>query len=193
METLRLDDIVYDVGANVGAYSLIAGTKLGKAGRVYAFEPAAPSYAALVTNIMANNLAASIIPLPFAFGEKECIDFLGLSSLEPGMASHGMVSSPYPQAVVFLPMDLFIERYKIPVPTMMKIDVDGGEVGVIKGARETLKNPKLREVLIEVRDDKIQERFFIENVMRGAGFMLKEKQILMSSVQGNVWNRLYAR
>ena len=76
---------------------------------------------------------------------------------------------------------------------MMKIDVDGGEVGVIKGARETLKNPKLREVLIEVRDDKIQERFFIENVMRGAGFTLKEKQILMSSVAGNVWNRLYTR
>ena len=194
LETFKEDDIFFDVGANVGAYSLIAATKLGSKGKVYAFEPAAPSFSSLVVNVLANKLVAKIVALPVAFGAKEQLLFVGLKSLEPGQSASvvGGVSE-FAQPFAIIAMDAFIERYGIPCPTKVKIDVDGSELEVIKGMRKTLANPVLTEVLIEVNDGKVQERFMIENIFRAHDFKLKAKQALQSSLTGDVWNRLYTR
>ena len=193
LEAFAEDDIFYDVGANVGAYSLIGATKLNGKGKVYAFEPAAPTYAALVTNVVANKKMAKIVALPIAFGAKNELSFVGLSSMEPGAASHHQPTSQFPQPFIVMTMDSFIEDYKIPVPTKVKIDVDGVELTVLKGMKKTLADPKLKEVLIEVKDDAVQERFAIENIFRANGFVMKAKHTLISSLNGNVWNRLYVR
>lgn len=193
LESFKEDDIFFDVGANVGAYSLIAATKLGSKGKVYAFEPAAPTFSALVVNVLANKLVARIVALPVAFGSKEEITFVGLKSLEPGQSSIANAVSEFPQPFALITMDAFIERYGIPCPTKVKIDVDGTEVEVIKGMRKTLANPLLTEVLIEVNDTKVQERFMIENIFRAHDFKLKAKHMLTSSLNQEVWNRLYTR
>ena len=192
---VRADDIVYDVGASVGAYTLVAGTLLGPQGRCYAFEPAAPSMYSLFVNVAVNKMADRCIPLPYALSDKEGIEFLSLSSLHPGAASHGK-NTPgqhYPQPIITLPIDTVIERFKIPAPNLVKIDVDKNDILVLAGARKTLGNPKLREVLIEVDEKVDEERRFVENIMFQNGFRFKEKQKLISSLEQDVWNRLYVR
>ena len=61
--TLRAGDVFYDVGANVGAYSLVAAA-LGRAERVVAVEPGYASYAALCDNIVLNGRQDVVVPLP---------------------------------------------------------------------------------------------------------------------------------
>ena len=62
---IKPDDIVYDVGANVGAYSLLIGKMVSQgAGKVYAFEPGAANFHSLSRNIEANGLSSNIIIFP---------------------------------------------------------------------------------------------------------------------------------
>lgn len=190
---VKTDDIVYDVGASVGAYTLVAGHLLGDSGRCYAFEPATPSMSTLFVNISVNNMVNKCIPICIAFADVEEIKFLALSSMHPGAASHGLHQEKHPQPIVLIPMDTFIERYKIPVPNLIKIDVDKNEVPVLKGAPKTLRNPRLREVLVEVDERQDADRRFIEQEMFQAGFKIKEKHKIMSSLEDDVWNRLYVR
>ena len=72
-------------------------------------------------------------------------------------------------------LDDFVERAKILLPTHVKIDVDGSEVGVLSGARKVLSNPNLRLVQVEVRkgDGGTVEGVF--TIMRDAGFKLIAK------------------
>ena len=64
------DDVVIDIGANIGAYSLLIGKmmQVGK-GCVYAIEPEAANYAALIQNIFLNGVREKIVAYSFAFGD----------------------------------------------------------------------------------------------------------------------------
>src|SRR2546423_5415633 len=66
---LREGDVLYDVGANIGAYSLIADA-LGRGARVVAIEPAYANYAALCDNVLLNGRGDRIVPLPVALAEE---------------------------------------------------------------------------------------------------------------------------
>ena len=81
--------VFYDVGANVGAYSLIASRFHQGSVRVYAFEPSSPNYAQLCKNININN-SQNIVPLPLALSDKTSIDTFNYSSLLPGGALHAL-------------------------------------------------------------------------------------------------------
>lgn len=153
-------DILYDIGANVGAYSLVANKFSGGKAKVYAFEPSFSTFAQLSKNIFLNRCSSEVIPLYVALSEKSGIETFNYSSLSPGIALHalgntidnkGNAFTPvFSQPVISYTLDEFIERFAIEPPTHIKLDVDGHEWPILKGAAKTLALPSVKSVLVEL-------------------------------------------
>ena len=152
-------DVLYDVGANVGAYSLVADRCARGQGRVYAFEPSATTFALLTRNVFLNGAEERVTPLFVALADSNALGHMELRSLAAGDASHGMAdpaarpngsTGAFRQPVSFARLDDLVATYGLAQPTLMKIDVDGGELGVLRGGPRVLRAPSLRGVLIEI-------------------------------------------
>ena len=150
-------DVLYDIGANVGAYSLVAAKKPGGGARVFSFEPSYFTVASLTANVILNNLTEQVTPIPVALSGATELTVFSLGSLEPGSARHalgrvdaGDGRAVFPQPVMKFRLDDLIEWLHLPLPHHIKLDVDGGELEVLEGAARTLASPSLRTVLIEV-------------------------------------------
>src|SRR4051794_37732121 len=77
IEAFEPGDVFYDIGANVGAYSLLAAKVGGGAVPVVAFEPSAPTYHDLCVNVALNGCDEIVTPLPFAlWSETTLIPFV---------------------------------------------------------------------------------------------------------------------
>ena len=151
--SLRDGDVLYDVGANVGAYSLVAARVPGRKVRVCAFEPGAMTFESLSENIALNDLADRIIALPVALsGETGLLQF-AYTSVEAGSARHpGIMPGQRGvrrEHVMAFRLDDIRAQFGLPAPTHIKIDVDGSEHLVLQGARETLRSAGLRSVMVE--------------------------------------------
>jgi FkbM family methyltransferase len=156
-QSVGTGDVFWDIGANIGGYSLIAAA--AGAGRVIAVEPSPASYSALCDNLVLNELDASITPLPVLLARKSGIETLGLSDPAAGAASHGVGSDAPPSdavsvvariAVASARLDDLVGWLGLPPPTLVKLDVDGGEADVLAGGPTTFSRPELRSVLIEI-------------------------------------------
>src|SRR5438105_818190 len=89
-QNLRDGDVLYDVGANIGAYSLVAAA-LGREGvQVVAVEPAYANYAALCDNVLLNGRGDVVVPLPLALAGRTGLDALGSREVGAGAAGHGV-------------------------------------------------------------------------------------------------------
>jgi FkbM family methyltransferase len=132
--------IVYDIGANYGYYSLIAASL---ADVVYAFEPVSSTYAILVRNIERNGLR-TVKAIRSAIGPEPGTLPITLYS----SSGNNSIALP-PEAVDHLDIEGFedvpvqtldglINEDRIKPPDLIKIDTEGGELGVLRGARRTL-------------------------------------------------------
>ena len=146
--TVRPGDVLWDVGANVGAYSLIAASLGREAARVVAVEPAFASFAALCDNVLLNGFERTIVPLPVLLGEHTGLEALGTGNVEPGAAEHAVGEGGL--RTLCYRLDDLVGELGLPAPTVVKIDVDGGERSVLAGGTATLARPELRSVLVEV-------------------------------------------
>lgn len=181
-QSLKPGEVFYDVGANVGAYSLIAGKLAGPSGAVYAFEPAAATFAKLVRNVQLNGLSEIVVPFNIALSERPDVLHLQLSNSVSGAAMHtlGRNGQTAPggvsQSVLAYPVDRMIQELGLRPPNHLKVDVDGAELAVLKGATSTLREPGLRSVLIEVEEgEPITEEIVSE--IEAAGFSLDSKHL----------------
>lgn len=152
-------DVFYDVGANTGGYGLIAASRGAK---VYAFEPEAMNFSRLAQNINLNNEDCTqpdtkfdITPLPVALWDTRRIETMYMMQAEPGAASHKIGKEgdegnwAVSQAILSVQMD-DLAMWDIPLPSHVKIDVDGYEGRVLAGATLALASPALRSVMIEL-------------------------------------------
>jgi len=154
---VRRDDVLYDIGANVGVFSLIAALDLRA--RVLAFEPGFANYARLCENIHLNGCAKTITPLPWLLANKAGVFPFEYRSLSPGQSRHMMLDGSrtpesesdliYVQPMTGVALDDAIELFSLPSPNHVKLDVDGAEALVLEGADRTLGRPELRSVLVE--------------------------------------------
>ncbi len=152
--------VFFDVGANVGAYSLAAAGLGGGLTRVFAFEPGAATYASLVKNVELNKFGDLITPVPLALANATRLTTFHYSSTSAGAASHGLdeptgensesFTPAFSQQILCMGMDEFISKFQCPCPQLLKIDVDGAELQVLEGAVRTLSDPRLNSVLIEL-------------------------------------------
>jgi len=147
---LRPGDVVIDVGANVGAHALRMAQWVGPAGRVYAFEPTAFGLHKLTTNLALNpSLAPRLEVLHVGLTDqtqRALPEVLSASwSLTRPMAEIrprdlGFGSST--AGARFVSLDAWVIERNLTRIDAVKLDVDGYELRVLRGARETLKRFK---------------------------------------------------
>lgn len=162
-------DVLWDVGACIGAYSLIAASR---GARAVAFEPSALNFIRLSENVRLNRLEGKVITLPVALSGISGVDIFHHRDAEPGAANHFMgVEPPFVSRLTHSVLALRGEDAMafIPPPTHLKIDVDGGELDVIRGAEGLLAYDGLRSVLVEV-DETHGPRNDVIELVRAAGF-----------------------
>jgi FkbM family methyltransferase len=178
LHDVRRGDVLYDVGANVGAFSLIAAKHSGAF--VVAFEPGYANFARLCDNIQLNSCGGRIVPLPTALAERAELVGFEYRSVEPGQSRHQLTEArwsieandgeKYIQPTATMRLDGVIADYDLPVPNHLKIDVDGAELRVLRGARDLLGRPELRTVLIEAAP---AMRDAVQRLMEEAGLRLR--------------------
>jgi FkbM family methyltransferase len=174
--------VVYDIGANVGAYALIAAHHTGPTGRVVAIEPSYATFAHLCDNVVLNELSDIVIPVPLALGAVTARTRLHYNALTPGHARHSLDDqTPAPRTdrkiraslhALATSLDDLIDLFELPAPHYMKIDVDGTELDVLRGAVRLLASPVLQSVMIEVENVHTDE---IVGLFATAGFSVRER------------------
>lgn len=157
IERLRPNDVFYDIGANVGAYSLIAAAAADESVRIWAFEPGYSNFAILCDNILTNDFDDRIAPMPVTLGSNTALGTFSYRFVKGGGARHHSKQSDapdfrsvYDQRVITYRLDDLISQFGLPTPTHIKLDVDGAEREVLVGAERTLRSDALRSVLVEV-------------------------------------------
>jgi len=155
-------DVFFDIGANVGAYSLVTSKRFHGKVKVYAFEPAFFTFAQLCKNLILNGCQDSIVPLQIALSEATGIDTFNFYSLSPGTAIHALGKAVDYAGEEFTPVarqhvlkyrgDDFIKQFQIPTPNHIKIDVDGVELSVLQGMDETLGSSSFRSLMLEINE-----------------------------------------
>lgn len=196
-KTIRAGEVFFDIGANVGAYSLIAAKKPTGAARVFAFEPSFANVSALCNNVVLNKLTDEITPLAIALSNGNALKKFNLRELEPGSAKHMLeADSPdgptlYAQPVITYRLDDLVTMLSLPLPNHIKLDVDGGEMEVLEGATRTLDSPTLRTMLVEVSTD-LSER--VTDFIEAKGLKLFSRvNVRAKSGEYRVWYGLFAR
>ena len=185
IETFLKDgDVLYDVGANAGAYSLVASKFFDGKVKVYAFEPAFLNFTQLCKNLALNRCEGSVVPLQIALSDKTRIDNFNYHNLTPGGAIHALGEAVDSEGEDFVPVlkqpvlsyrsDDLIKRFEMPVPNHIKIDVDGTEFFILRGMEETLGDPSVRSILLELNEGRGQNGRVIEFLTQ-KGFEIHSK------------------
>jgi FkbM family methyltransferase len=145
-----------DVGANDGLYSLFAARRVGPAGTVLAFEPSAREFARLSENCRLNGLAnVRAFPVALAAGPGAGTLFTA-DSEHAGQNTLGRfiydgVACARTEAVPLEALDDVLARHNGPAPDVIKMDVEGAEHAVLRGAAGTLATHRPL-LLLELND-----------------------------------------
>jgi FkbM family methyltransferase len=135
---LNEGDVFFDIGANVGYYSILASKLVGKDGSVIACEPVIRNLAFLQQHVVLNK-AENVRILAFA-----CSSENGTArfSLGPNSAMGQLTRGGEADVLVpTLTLDTIAQEMDL-LPDVLKIDVEGAEFGVLQGAMEILKRRK---------------------------------------------------
>jgi FkbM family methyltransferase len=157
----RRDEVLVDVGANVGMYTVWAAKTRGV--RVYAFEPEAQNYGLLNRNLLLNDLGERVKAYCLALSDVEGFSELHLSTLKAGGSCHSLgervdfnhrpMQPLFSQGCVSARLDDLVSREVVPEPHYLKIDVDGFEPKVIAGAAAVLRGKRLKSLLVEINQN----------------------------------------
>ena len=160
------DKIFFDVGANIGVYSLYYAF-VHKA-TVYSFEPSFRNLDLLVKNIRLNNLSDYISVISNPVFNKETFDKFFQSENIAGLAEstfgeNNKKANHY--KTLSISLNQLIKKNIIKKPNLIKIDVDGNEAEVINGATEIISSEECYSILVETRPstNEIIEKILKEN------------------------------
>jgi len=154
-------DVLFDIGANVGAFSLLAGRLHGDRLRVVAFEPGFETFASLARNVLLNGLDAVVTPLQIALSDRTGLQPFHYHEMGAGSALHALgepvdyarrrFEPVATQPVPAFRLDDLVAQLGLPRPTRIKLDVDGIESRVLAGAAATLRSGAC-ELWLELTD-----------------------------------------
>jgi FkbM family methyltransferase len=178
IDSFKDDQVFWDIGANVGVYSLYAAVT--RRSRVSAFEPSSANYYVLTRNCQLNDLTQRLEAYCLAFASATELGVINLASYSMGAATHqfGKLGdvSPYTaksklaHSMLGFTIDDFIKQFQPAFPNHIKIDVDGRELDIICGAKQTLKDARLESILVELSLRDIKETEQAKSLLAEAGF-----------------------
>jgi FkbM family methyltransferase len=137
IKMVKEGDVVFDIGAHVGFYTLLSAELVGKDGKVFSFEPLMANYEYLKKHIEINNYK-NITPFNVAVSDREGFAFFARGE----NTSTGHLTNEGEIKVRTIAIDDWINNKKLPIPNVLKIDVEGAEFDVLIGAANFLKNNK---------------------------------------------------
>ena len=154
LAAVRSGDIVWDIGANEGLYTEKFARRVEPSGHVVAFEPSPRSVEVLRTRFTDPN-RVTICPVALA-------DQAGTATFYANGSSNGTTDSLVERTAGAIPHQVEVRRgdeflLRFP-PNVIKIDVEGFELEVLRGLSEVLVSPALRSVLIEVHFGILSDR-----------------------------------
>ena len=194
--------ILWDIGSNVGAYSLVAATMGYK---VLSFEPAYQNYFKLHENISLNKLDEQIEAFCISFGDKLQTGNFNIFDTSFGTSKGNYNADNYYQLnlkknpnlkkisqkkTLVFSIDSFIKIFNLPEPSLIKIDVDGGEFEVLKGAATLLEHGKnLKSLLVEFDEDEysINE---LETFLKKLNWQIVSKHNRIGRVNNLIINKI---
>jgi FkbM family methyltransferase len=207
IDGFRPDDILWDIGANVGVYSLYAAVK---GCTVIAFEPSSANYWLLNRNCEVNRLDDRITAYCAAFADRISAGVFNMADTDIGGACYSFGARAdhfdYPglgtrdvvfhQGVIGFSIDEFIRLFNPPFPNHIKIDVDGLEQAIVAGGTATIADPRLRSVSIEMDRSQAREVASVTDVFTTRGFRLAQMKHAPQFDQGasqDSFNYLFSR
>jgi FkbM family methyltransferase len=150
---LREDDIVWDIGASVGLFTVHTATKAKK---VIAFEPDPPTLKRLQENVALNGLNGKVEFQGVALGEtRGQLDLAsdGLDGMAPALSVGQLARHKHSVSVPVETIDHLISR-NVFSPSVIKMDIEGAELMALRGAQNLLQGPKKPRLLfIEVHPE----------------------------------------
>ena len=172
------EDVFWDVGANVGLYSIYAA-KCHKI-PVFSFEPSIFNLELLGRNCGINNVAELVNIIPLALSDKIQTNIMrhsttnwggALSSFGEPLGSDGSeLESVLEYRTLSFSADELIQHGIATPPSHLKIDVDGIEHVILRGAEKTLLTTK--SVLIEVNENFNEQLVEVSRLLKNSGFIL---------------------
>jgi FkbM family methyltransferase len=174
--------VLWDIGANIGMISLYAATqrKMG----VIAFEPLPANLYVLTQSIIANGLDDAIKAYPLALYSKSMVGTFNVCNAAIGDAMNvferttDYKGEPFKPkagiAAISFTVDECIEKWHLPRPNFIKLDVDGNELAVLEGSKKTLDSRDLKEILIELTPESKAEYNDTIRLIESFGFRKHE-------------------
>lgn len=203
IDTFDTGDVLWDIGANVGAYSLYAALKPGL--KVLAFEPAAVNYYVLNRNIEMNKID-NVASYCLAFNNVSCLDYFYMSGTQLGGAPHSFAqpidwqgqsfAAKFRQTALGFSIDDFIDRFAPPFPNHIKVDVDGNENRIIQGGAKTLSDTRLKSLLVELNTDRTEYCREVVAHLEKAGLKYHSRRhasMFESGPYASVYNHIFVR
>ncbi len=171
-----------DAGSNKGDFALIAAHEMGDRGRVIAFEPE-PGNCHWIRASIALNAYESVMLFDLALS-----DAAGRTPLCLGKWSgwHSIVPRKKPTASIEVEtrtLDSVLAETGDPHVDLLKIDVEGAELLVLRGAERTLADPRLFAVFLELHPDQGVDPADVRDLLAGHGFSLRDPENIEAEVQ----------
>jgi FkbM family methyltransferase len=145
---MKSGEVFYDIGANIGVYTVLAARHLAPRGKVYAFEPHAANFARLIDNVTCNRLQDVVTACSTALDAEEGFAQFNYDSAGAGTSSSQFFtasketsrssSHPIAELKFATTVDRLIATAGIPPPHHVKIDVDGNEYRILRGMADLL-------------------------------------------------------
>lgn len=165
IQTFALGDVFYDIGANIGVYTLLAAKQVGPTGHVVACEPHLPNAVALLRNVEASGFTDRVSVVAAAVDEHEGWKTFAYRSSRTG-SSGSQIGRPGCEVKRTISVHSLFSEF-VPA-THIKVDVDGNEPGIVKGMRGALHGT--RSVQIETEP---QHRPWLYQFFKDEGFQVE--------------------
>ena len=200
--------IFWDIGSNIGLYSIYNSLK-NKNSITIAFEPSTSNLRVLTRNISINNLEKKIklFPIPLTnkknsfliMNEKDFVEGGALNSFGEkfnfeGKKFHGKMK----YQTFGTTIDFLIDKKILEIPDYIKIDVDGIEHLILKGAAKYLKNKKIKSLSIEINENFKTQYKNLLFIMKKNGFRILHKkkgnkETLKNTKFANTYNYVFVK
>lgn len=179
IDRFRPGSCYFDIGSNIGQFSLYPARKFGSAIQIHAFEPQSNNYHVLNKNIFRNHLKDNITAYCVAISGRSEFDRLYVPKFIPGGNRSQFAQEPldtmkvptsHVQGMFGVTLNDLCGTWGFPYPNYMKIDVDGMEIPILRAAGNVLKHANLRSVIVELGTDVEQQQAVA--IMKEAGLEL---------------------
>lgn len=162
---IKKGDVILDVGANMGNHSLYWANE-GKAKKIYAFEPLPEAFDILKTNVEINNLQGKVIPLNIGLSSKKT-NGRAFVLVDDNIGGTSISQDPEGNLKLERLDDIIFDEQHI---DLVKIDVEGHELYVLQGARNTLLKYK-PVIYIEIWNENVVK---VHDYLTKMGYILQE-------------------